>query len=180
VSAAAAAAATHALTWRVSTVPAGAVDWATPLAIYQALDVEFKFTLDAAASGLNAKHIRYVDKDTDALRIPWTGERVFCNPPYGRCLGDWARKALLESSENNALVVLLVPARTDVSWFHEVVLPHAEIRFIRGRLSYTLRGGISRAGRAPFASMVAVFRPGVVRQGTGRAQLLMPFLPKRP
>lgn len=175
---AAAAAATHAITWRVATMPPGSADWATPLAIYEALDREFRFTLDAAAAAPNAKHIRYVSKDTDALRIPWTGERVFCNPPYGRGLDAWLRKALHEATENGALIVMLVPARTDVSWFHDIVLPHAEVRFIRGRLSYTLRPGAR--GRAPFASMVVVFRPGSRFAGDSRAQMLFPFLPRRP
>jgi phage N-6-adenine-methyltransferase len=172
-----AAAATHAISWRVSTSPGANVEWGSPPAIYMALDQEFDFTLDAAAGALNAKHIRYVQKDTDALRISWAGERVFCNPPYGRGLGSWVRKALLEASEHGALVVMLLPARTDVSWFHEVVLPHAEIRFIRGRLSYTL-GAPARSGRSPFASMVVVFHPGAKWNGPERAQLLFPFLPK--
>lgn len=176
----AAAAATHAISWRVATLAPGTAEWATPPAIYAALDQEFRFTLDAAAAQFNAKHIRYVDRDTDALSIPWTGERVFCNPPYGREMAAWVRKALLEATERGALVVMLLPARTDTSWFHEVVLPHAEIRFIRGRLSYTLRAPASRTGRAPFASMVAIFRPGLRLAGNGKRQLLFPFLSKRP
>lgn len=173
-----AAAATHALRWHAATLRPGAVEWATPPAIYEALDREFKFTLDAAASVGNAKHVRYVTKDTDALDVAWAGERVFCNPPYGLNLGAWVAKSLLEASEHNALVVMLLPARTDVAWFHDVVLPHGEIRFIRGRLGYQLGGRVS--GRAPFASMVVVFRPGVKHTGTSRPQLLFPFLPKRP
>jgi site-specific DNA-methyltransferase (adenine-specific) len=156
----------------------GSVEWATPPAIYEALDCEFRFTLDAAACASNAQHVRYVEKDTDALALEWTGERVFCNPPYGQHLGAWVAKALTEASERGALVVMLLPARTDVSWFHEVVLPHAEIRFIRGRLGYTLGG--SGTGRAPFASMVVIFRPGERHGGTSRPQMLFPFLSKRP
>lgn len=160
----AAAAATHAITWRASTVASGSAEWATPPAIYAALDQEFGFTLDAAASAINAKHVRYVAKDTDALAISWRGERVFCNPPYGRVLGSWIRKALHAVDEDGAeLVVLLLPARTDVAWFHELVLPRCEIRFIRGRLNYT-RGGGGRCN-APFASMVVVVRPGAPLPG---------------
>lgn len=175
----AAAAATHALTWRVATMRAGSVEWATPLAIYRALDTEFKFTLDVCASPLNAKHVRYLTKDVDALGISWARERVFCNPPYGLKIEAFVRKALLEATEHDTLAVMLLPARTDTIWFHDVVLPHAEIRFIRGRLSYTLGKGAG-PGRAPFASMVAIFRPGSLRAGNGKQQLLFPFLPKRP
>lgn len=157
---------------------AGSVEWATPPAIYEALDREFEFTLDAAAAASNAKHVRYVAKDTDALTIAWTGERVFCNPPYGLNLGAWVGKGLEEASDRGALVVMLLPARTDVSWFHDIVLPHAEIRFIRGRLGYR-RGGAA-SGRAPFASMVVIFRPGLKHTGTSRPQLLFPFLARTP
>lgn len=176
---AAAAAATRAQTWKVATSTASSVRWATPPAIYAALDQEFAFTLDAAADVGNAKHVRYFDRDVDALSQSWAGERVFCNPPYGRDLGRWARKGLLEAAENGALVVMLLPARTGTSWFHEIVLPHAEIRFIRGRLTYTL-GVPGVRGRCPFDSMVVVFRPGVRWSGQSRAQLLMPFLSKAP
>lgn len=148
-------------------------------AIYQALDQEFDFTLDAAAGPLNAKHIRYLARDVDALGVSWAEERVFVNPPYGRELGRWVRKAKLEAEDCGALVVLLIPARTDASWFHETILPFAEIRFIRGRLSYTLAVS-SRAGRAPFASMVVVFRPGLTGRGNNTQQLLMPFLSRVP
>lgn len=175
---AAAAAATRSIAWRAATTPGATVEWGTPEAIYAALDTEFRFTLDAAASALNAKHVRYVAKEEDALSIPWTNERVFCNPPYGKALKAWVRKALAEASDNMALVVMLLPARTDTSWFHEVVLAHAEIRFIRGRLSYTRGGKRVKGRRAPFGSMVAIFRPGRRFAGTGRSQLLFPFLPK--
>lgn len=154
------------------------MEWGTPPAIYEALDLEFGFTLDAAASGSNAKHVRYVAKDTDALAISWEGERVFCNPPYGRALKAWCEKALLEATEHNALVVMLIPARTDVRWFHDIVLPHAEIRFIRGRLNYVHPTKTGKVFNAPFASMVAVFRPGSRHEGSGKDQILFPFLSK--
>jgi site-specific DNA-methyltransferase (adenine-specific) len=176
----ASAAATHATRWKAATLLPGAVEWATPPAIYAALDQEFKFTLDAAAADFNAQHVRYYDRDTDALTAPWAGERVFCNPPYGKGLAAWVQKALLEAAEHGALVVMLLPARTDTYWFHDVVLPNAEIRFIRGRLSYTLQAPASRRGRAPFASFVAVFRPGLKLAGNGKRQLLFPFLSKAP
>lgn len=56
------------------------------------------------------------------------------------------------SSINGAVVVMLLPARTDTKWFHEYVLPYAEIYFIKGRLKF----GDSK-NSAPFPSMIAVF-----------------------
>lgn len=171
------AAATHGIGWQHATTAPMADDWGTPPALYLALDREFGFTLDAAADAHNAKHARFVDRDVDALGITWAGERVFCNPPYGRGLERWIRKGFLEASERGALVVFLVPSRTDTAWFHEFVLPHAEVRFIRGRLNYS-RGGKARGSRAPFASMVAVFRPMSRHEGRTSAQLVFPFLPR--
>ena len=62
-------------------------------------------------------------------------ERVFCNPPYGRNIGDWIRKASQEASKPDTLVVLLVPARTDTRWFQNHILHRAEVRFLPGRLN---------------------------------------------
>ena len=71
------------------------------------------------------------------------------NPPYGREIGKWVKKA----SESNATVVCLLPARTDTRWFHDYIYGKAEIRFVRGRLKF----GNSK-NTAPFPSMVVVFR----------------------
>lgn len=152
-----AAAATLGHAWKVSTSVSGSIAWATPRALYDALDREFGFTLDAAAAADTAKHVRYFDKDTDALRQSWAGEVVFCNPPFGRDLGDWVEKARAEAQDGGATIVMLLPARTGTRWFHRAVLPFAEIRFLQGRVNYVLGGNGNT--RAPFDSMVVVFRP---------------------
>ena len=57
------------------------------------------------------------------------------------------------STHENAEVVMLIPARTDTSYFHDYIYGKAkEIRFIRGRLKF----GESK-NSAPFPSMVVVF-----------------------
>jgi site-specific DNA-methyltransferase (adenine-specific) len=173
----AAAAATNAIGWRASTTPAQSVEWGTPPALYLALDREFGFTIDIAADPAMAKHVRFVAKETDALTLSWAGERVFANPPYGRGLDRWMRKGFTEASEHGALVVMLVPARTGNAWFHDYALPHAEVRFIRGRLSYQRDGQpTGRQHRCPFDSCVVIFRPH--SRGAGRIiqQHVMPFL----
>jgi hypothetical protein len=81
------------------------------------------------------------------------GERVFCNPPYGREIGKWVQKSFEESKKKNTLVVMLIPARTDTKYFHDYIYGKAEIRFIRGRLKF---GNAKTA--APFPSMVVIFR----------------------
>ena len=85
------------------------------------------------------------------------GYRVFCNPPYGKSLKEWVRKAYEESRKPNTLIVMLIPARTDTAFFHDYILNRAEVRFLRGRLKF---GAAKNA--APFPSMLAIFRaPGV-------------------
>jgi len=131
-------------------------EWATPQDFYAKLNAEFHFTLDAAASHSNAKCAKYFTKDSDSLSQPWEGA-VFCNPPYGRTIGDWLAKGRLEASKG-ALVVFLVHARTDTRWFHEHVYHVAdEIRFIKGRLKFEHKDGTKQS--APFPSMVVIYRP---------------------
>ena len=79
------------------------------------------------------------------------GQRVFCNPPYGRELPKWVKKCYEESSRAE-VVVMLIPARTDTSYFHDFIYGKAEIRFIRGRLKFN-----DGTQNAPFPSMIVVY-----------------------
>ena len=78
---------------------------------------------------------------------------MFCNPPYGRKIAAWVKKAYEESKKANTLIVMLLPSRTDTRWFHDYVYGKAEIEFIKGRLRF---GGSQN--NAPFPSMVAIYR----------------------
>ena len=126
--------------------------WETPQEFFNALDEEFHFTLDACAVPENKKCENFYSPDQNGLKQPWTGT-VWCNPPYGRQIGMWAKKGF-ESSQCGATVVMLLPARTDTAWFHNYIYEKAEIRFIRGRLKF----GVSK-WNAPFPSMICVFKP---------------------
>jgi phage N-6-adenine-methyltransferase len=86
-------------------------EWPTPRAFFAKLDRRYQFTLDPCATAENATCPLYFTKADDGLRQDWGTHRVFCNPPYGRQIGAWARKCF-EASQDGALVVLLVPART--------------------------------------------------------------------
>ena len=88
----------------------------------------------------------------DGLTQNWGGCRVFCNPPYSQ-IEKWAAKAFYETKQDNTLVVLLIPARTDTKYFHNYIAGRAEIRFIKGRLKF---GGGKNS--APFPSMLVIFR----------------------
>ncbi len=120
----------------------------TPQELFDQLNKEFRFNLDVCATPENTKCTRYFTPEQDGLRQEWEG-RCWCNPPYGREIAKWVEKA----AKSRATVVMLLPARTDTRWFHEFILPHAEIRFLRGRLRF-----VGAEGNAPFPSMVCVFR----------------------
>lgn len=120
-------------------------DWETPQKLFDQLNEEFHFTLDAASNDQNAKCEHHYTVENIGLEHSWEGETVFCNPPYGRNIGDWIRKASQEASKPDTLVVLLVPARTDTRWFQNHILHRAEVRFLPGRLKYEVNG---QAGEA--------------------------------
>lgn len=134
-------------------------DWETPQYLFDELNEEFKFTLDAAASDTNHKLPRYYTEETDGLSQDWQGETVFCNPPYGnRETGEWTEKCWREAQKPNTTVVLLIPARTDRVSFHNFIYnqPNVEIRFLRGRLRFENNG--VPGDSAPFPSMIVVFQ----------------------
>lgn len=132
----------------------GSPEWATPQDFFDTLNAEFGFTLDVCSTHENAKCARHFTRDDDGLVQSWGGEVCWMNPPYGRTIGDWMRKAHAES-KRGATVVCLVPARTDTKWWWDTAMhvwPHG-IRFVKGRLRF---GGL---GPAPFSSAVVVFTP---------------------
>jgi hypothetical protein len=105
--------------------------------LYRELDMEFGFTLDPCPNGA-----------TDGLTRSWRGEIVYCNPPYGRGLGDWLSKA-----REAKCAVFLLPSRTDTKWWHDYAMKANEIRFLRGRLKFK-----GAKWSAPFPSVVLVYR----------------------
>lgn len=122
--------------------------WSTPQGFFDKLNDEFHFDLDVCAIPENAKCEKFYTPEQDGLKHPWEGT-VWCNPPYGREIGKWVKKA----AESNCTVVMLLPARTDTRWFHEYIYGRAEIRFIRGRLKFG-----NAHNSAPFPSMVVIYR----------------------
>lgn len=131
-------------------------EWGTPWDFFDQLDAEFGFTLDVCANEGNAKVPTFLSKLDDGLSREWAGV-CWMNPPYGRQIGDWVRKAY-ESSLDGATVVCLIPARTDTAYWHDYVMKADEVRLIRGRLSFD-GGHEPTAHNAPFPSAVVVFRP---------------------
>lgn len=128
-------------------------EWATPRWLFDELNNEFHFTLDLCATSENAKCGYFFTKDDDGLSRDWSGQVVFCNPPYGRAIAKWVKKCHDEAKKEGTKVVMLIPARTDTSYFHDYIYHSAsEIRFIRGRLRFNDGKGV-----APFPSMIVVY-----------------------
>lgn len=124
--------------------------WATPQDFFDDLNVEFQFELDVCALPENAKCDKYFTPEMDGLNQEWEGV-CWMNPPYGREISKWVKKAY-ESSLNGATVVCLLPSRTDTKWFQDYCMK-GELRFIRGRLKF----GNSK-NSAPFPSVIVVFK----------------------
>ena len=114
--------------------------WKTPRLLRQALDREFHFDFDPCPA----------DPEFDGLNIAW-GRTNFVNPPYNQ-VEAWIRKSFAEFQDGKT-VVILVPARTDTKWFHEICLNYAtEIRFVPRRLRFD-----DHKDTAPFPSMLVIF-----------------------
>jgi phage N-6-adenine-methyltransferase len=142
-------------TWKMAVHFSSASElWGTPEDCFRALDEEFAFTLDVCASIDNAKCARFFMKEQNGLAQEWAGV-CWMNPPYGKTIGDWMRKAHA-SALAGATVVCLVPSRTDTAWFHDYAMKASEIRFLRGRLRFG-----SAVNTAPFPSALVIFRPPI-------------------
>jgi len=157
--------------WSGAGHSSAAMDWGTPGWIFERLDREFAFELDAAASAENTKCPMFLSEDDDSLSQSWVAPQsystrdsvgsdecwsIWLNPPYGRGTGDWMRKAYEESQEG-ATVVCLVSACTDTKWWADWVWKAAEVRFVTGRLKFA-RGG-ETPNSAPKGSAIVIFVP---------------------
>lgn len=130
-------------------------EWETPQDLFDLLAGEFPFDLDVCATADNAKCAAFYTAEQDGLAQPWAGT-CWMNPPYGRVIGDWVKKAY-ESAQAGATVVCLVPARVDTGWWWDYAR-YGEVRFLRGRLKF---GGGDMG--APFPSVLVIFgRPASV------------------
>ncbi|MGR2662447.1 DNA N-6-adenine-methyltransferase [Chromobacterium haemolyticum] len=132
----------------------GDYEWPTPQALFDQLNAEFGFTIDVCATAKNAKCTKFYTQVDDGLAQNWAGEVVWMNPPFGHEIKLWMAKAY-RSSLDGALVVCLVPARTDTRWWHRVVMKASEVRVLDKRLRFD--GGNHKA---PFPAVVVVFKQG--------------------
>ena len=134
------------------------MEWRTPQELFERLDSEYHFNLDAAANEFNAKCEKYYTVHDNGLAKMWGGYNVFVNPPYGRDISKWVRKGYTEGMRPDTVVVMLIPARTDTSYWHDYIFGKAyEVRFIRGRIRFLNESG-QQLNSAPFPSAVVVWK----------------------
>lgn len=130
-------------------------EWRTPPEVFEPLNRKYQFTLDPCATRENALCSRFFTETENGLVHSWYGERVFMNPPYGKEIYAWTRKAREEAAAG-ALVVGLLPASCDLAWWHEDVIGHAvQITYLRGRVRFITDGPYRASGF--FASVVVLW-----------------------
>jgi len=132
--------------------------WETPPDEFRELDDVYHFTLDPCATPATAKCALYFTEDDDGLSKSWAGHRVFMNPPYGREIYAWTRKA---RDSGAILVVGLLPVSTDLAWWHDDVIgpdlanPIAEVvKWYRGRIRFLTGGPYRASGFFPSVALL--------------------------
>ena len=134
-------------------------NWSTPVEFFNKLDWRFgPFDLDPCADP--AKCANFFTEAENGLSKKWEGFTCFINPPYGRGIEAWIKKAYEETRAEGTRAVMLIPARTDTKYWHEYVMKADEVYFIKGRLKF---GECENS--APFPSAVVVF------DGSNRQQI---------
>jgi phage N-6-adenine-methyltransferase len=131
-------------------------EWYTPKKVFDPLNEEFSFTLDPCCTKESAKCDKFYTQEDDGLSKDWSKDVVFVNPPYGRQIKRWVKKAY-DESKMGATVVMLIPARTDTSYWHDYIFGKAtDIRFMRGRVKFEGQDG-EIGDSAPFPTAIVVF-----------------------
>lgn len=118
--------------------------WTTPKPVIRALEPEFRFTLDVCACKLSTKAPKFYTEKDDAFTQDWRRDAgtgaAWCNPPYalynGKRVGDWVQKGYEESKKGLTIVFLLPINKGDQDWYHDIALPFAEVRPVRGRIQF--------------------------------------------
>ncbi len=137
-------------------------DWATPVPLFNAVNEEFCFSMDAAADASNTKCDLFLSESDDALGVSWANHlsnhgvdpataAVWLNPPYGRGVGAWLQKVIAESCHIQSIVVLVM-VRSDTKWWVDYAMRADEIRLIAGRVRF-----VGAASGAPAPSALLVF-----------------------
>jgi site-specific DNA-methyltransferase (adenine-specific) len=138
-------------------------EYITPEWLFEKLNSTYNFVLDPATTLDNPlKTPYYFTKEDDGLKLTWPAVNTFINPPYSQ-VGKWVAKANEQYLQNymenpDITIVMLVAARTDTKWFHDIILKaeerkYCDIRFLKGRIRFR-----NTENSSPFPSMLVMFR----------------------
>jgi phage N-6-adenine-methyltransferase len=142
-------------------------DRAVPEGLFAKWQQRFQFTVDVAANHHNAKLPRYFTKETSGLDVSWSGERVYCNPPFS-AIAPWVEKAWSETGA--PLIVMLLPAnRTEQEWWQRLIEPARDgraggggltVEVLPGRLKFLSPGEdeIRQDNRPPFGCCLCIWQ----------------------
>ena len=120
--------------------------WATPRWFAELYKKKYRLTLDVCADEHNSVCDDFYSKKDNGLSQEWR-DGFWMNPPYGRGIIEWVKKA----DNSGFFGVGLLPARTDTRWFQDHCIHHPHF-FVKGRLKF----GDSK-NSAPFPSVVVLF-----------------------
>ena len=145
--------------------------WATDPLVFNAMDKEFNFSLDAAANHKNYKCDWYLTKEDDALTTDWSiaiqdhadvsETSVWINPPYEKGFIKKFMQKCIEEKAKGVTSVLLVPATLDAQWLP--INDISEIRIITGgRLSFYHPENNKKVNGNTKGSMFVIFRPSKI------------------
>lgn len=131
--------------------------WQTPPEIFDPLNAEFRFDLDAAADEKTKRVERFLEDALDPAE--WPGRSIWLNPPYGNKLEPFVRRAALESVNfSHKTIVALIPFRCSAAWWHECVIGVArEVRCVRKRIKFLRVDGTRGAFTGTCDSCVVVW-----------------------
>jgi len=140
-------------------------EWRTPQSFFDKLNkIHGPYTLDPCCTRASKKCLRHYTAEDDGLSKSWQGHNVFMNPPYGRDIGKWLKKAYEESRDPGTLVTCLIPARTDTKYWHDYCMKAWRIYFVKGRIKFDTADSEGK-NAAPFPSAVVVFKGDIRGMG---------------
>jgi len=129
---------------------------------------EFGLQMDYAADEQNRCLLRYINKESDALKHQWQWDG-WLNPPYEE-QGEWTEYAINQAISHKIIVVMLLWVHTEAKYFQEQIMQiyadgtpilgqkhKTELRYIRGKVRYWNDGKPDK-DRAFFGSCIAIAR----------------------
>ena len=146
----------------------------TPQWLFEALNAEFNFCLDAAALPETALCERYITPQIDSLSVDWAdfippfewSPFVWLNPPYSDIF-CWISKCLKEK-EHGIGSVVLIPEDSTAEWW-----PGDECSEIRRIVGYRDAKGKWKSGRINFINA----ETGEEIKGNNKGSNLLIFIP---